>query len=51
MDSEKTPLILSKVIPVFVYNLMYIQLGIMWWLRFLFSCGLIKELFNFPPLF
>ena len=26
MDSEKTPLILSKVIPVFVYNLMYIQL-------------------------
>ena len=25
MDSERTPQILSKVIPEFVYNLMYIQ--------------------------
>ena len=42
MDSEKTPLILSKVIPVFVYNLMYIQLYCGDW-DFYFPVGLSRN--------
>ena len=38
MDSERTPQILSKVIPVFVYNLMYIQLCCSDW-AFYFPVG------------
>ena len=42
MDSEKTPLILSKVIPVFVYNLMYIQIYCGDW-DFYFPVGLSRN--------
>ena len=44
MDSARTPQILSKVIPVFVYNLMYIQLYCGDW-AFYFPVGLLR---NFP---
>ena len=47
MDSEKTPQILSKVIPVIVYNLMYIQLCCSDW-AFYFLVGLLNNSLILP---